>query len=261
MRELGKLYPLLVILSLGAPRTSHAQVVCPAGATTRGVDVSQHQGSIDWSAVSASGIRFGIARAVDGQLTDAKFKQNWDGIRAAGLVRGAYDFFEPQLSAADQAATYLATVGSFGSGDLDPILDVEVAGGQSAFAVANGVATWVSVVRAATGRNPIVYTGAAFWNNFLGDPSSLGTDLWIASWGRGCPNIPGAWANWTIWQSSVSANVSGIAGAADLDQFNGSEAQLLAYAAVTDTPEPASLALLGTGLLAVFGLRWRRRAA
>jgi hypothetical protein len=69
--------------------------VAPAGATVQGVDVSVNQGIIDWNTVKASGVEFAYARVSDGTLLDSEFQQNWQGMQAAGVARGAYQFFEP----------------------------------------------------------------------------------------------------------------------------------------------------------------------
>lgn len=63
-----------------------------------GVDVSSHQGSIDWQAVAADGIDFAIVRAgnrgyTEGALyADERFAENIDGAAAAGLDTGVYFF-------------------------------------------------------------------------------------------------------------------------------------------------------------------------
>lgn len=63
-----------------------------------GVDVSEHQGAIDWNAVAADGIDFAFVRAGNrgytegGLFADANFVENVDGAEAAGLDVGAYFF-------------------------------------------------------------------------------------------------------------------------------------------------------------------------
>jgi lysozyme len=245
-------------IAIAAPMAAHAGTSCPAGIVTRGIDVSSLQGLIDWSAVAGAGFRFGIARATDGQLIDSRFAENWMGIGNAGLVRGAYDFFEPAQNATAQAATYLATVGAFGPGALRPILDVETTGGQSAAIITAGIAAWAASVLGATGQSPIIYTGAAFWNA-IGNPQIAGADLWIAAWNVACPNIPTAWGTWVLWQNSSNGFLAGVPGVVDLDEFNGSSDQLLAYASVAVTPEPATLTLFAGGLIGIVGAGLRRR--
>src|SRR5687767_5289040 len=59
-----------------------------------GVDVSNHQGAIDWEAVAADGIDVAYLKATEGgDHVDRRFAASWDAARAAGLDVGAYHFF------------------------------------------------------------------------------------------------------------------------------------------------------------------------
>lgn len=58
-----------------------------------GIDVSYHQGVIDWKKVKESGVEFAIIRAGYGKSTvDAKFIENICGAHTAGLKVGVYWF-------------------------------------------------------------------------------------------------------------------------------------------------------------------------
>lgn len=238
--------------------TSRADSIPPTAATTPGIDVSSFQGTVNWSAVAAGGEAFAIARANDGtSFVDPDFQQNWQGISSAGLVRGAYEFFEPSQDADTQAALFLSTVGGFGPGDLPPILDVEITGGQSSAVLDAEIGQWASDVRTATGLNPIIYTSAGFWNGLVAG-SSFSTDLWIANVGVSSPNVPTPyWSDWQIWQYSFNGSVSGVQGAADLNEFNGSLADLQAFASGSSAPEPCTIFLTSAGLLGLVHCRRR----
>lgn len=61
----------------------------------KGIDVSSHQGLIDWAKVKAAGIEFAIVRAGYGQYktqVDSKAHQNFFGALGAGLHVGVYWF-------------------------------------------------------------------------------------------------------------------------------------------------------------------------
>jgi GH25 family lysozyme M1 (1,4-beta-N-acetylmuramidase) len=205
--------------------------VCPTGPTLRGVDVSVFQGPIDWNTVAASGVGFAYARVSDGaKFVDPAFDGNYSGIKAAGLTRGAYQFFEPGEDPASQADLMIQKIGTLGSGDLPPALDVEVTDGQSATTIAAGIQTWVTVVQNATGRAPVIYAGPGFWNSSVGSSIFGGDPLWVANWGVTCPNVPSGWNNWVFWQFSDQGSVPGIGAAVDLDEFNGSLADLESFA-------------------------------
>ena len=74
---------------------------CTKGSTVIGIDVSSHQGQIDWQTVAASGVKFAFIRLGyrgygDGSLNeDAYAKANLAEAKAAGLsaeeIRGMLD--------------------------------------------------------------------------------------------------------------------------------------------------------------------------
>jgi hypothetical protein len=151
-----------------------------ADSSARGIDVSHYQGTVDWQGVRMAGIQFAFAKATEGVTwTDPEFGTNWPGMRAAGLLRGAYHFFEPNDDAGQQAAFFLQTV-QLEAGDLPPVLDVETEG-TSPQALWQGVQTWLEQVEAAVGLPPILYMSPTFANeNEV--PASL------ASYHPGSPN-------------------------------------------------------------------------
>jgi lysozyme len=229
---------LAVLVSLvgacggGAPEepvghASEAITVCAAGGVLRGVDVSEYQGSVDWGAVAASGISFAIARVSDGTGTlDPDFSANWSGIKAAGLVRGVYQFFRASEDPTAQANLLVSTVGTLDPGDLSPVADVEVLDCESGDTLVANLAIWVARIQTLTGRTPMIYASPGFWDDLpsTNQFSSLGS--WVADWGPSCPDTSTPWTNWQFWQYSDDGSVSGIGGAVDLDYFNGTLAQL-----------------------------------
>lgn len=197
-----------------------------------GIDVSHYQGTVDWAQVAGAGMAFAFAKATQGATyVDPLFAQNWQGARAAGLLCGAYHFFQPGDDPAAQAAHFLSVLGAppAVTGSLPPVLDVESLGSQTAAEVVQGVATWLVAVEAGTGCTPIVYTSPNFWAQ-LGTTAFGGYPLWVAQYGVSTPRLPAGWTAWTFWQSSQSGQVAGVAGAVDLDVFQGSREDLLQLA-------------------------------
>jgi lysozyme len=238
---------ILLMTLLESPQSFAA--VCPAGSTVQGVDVSQYQGTVNWSSVKSSGVVFAYARVSDGQYLDTQFNTNYAAMKTAGLFRGAYQFFEPAEDPTAQANIMINAIGYLQPGDLPPQLDVEVTGGQSAATIIAHIQTWVNAVQSGTGRVPIIYTAASFWNGSAGASSAFSTNpLWVANWNVTCPTLPTAWSNWLIWQYSDSGSVSGISGPVDLDEFNGSLADLdimanLQILNITQNSSPKSVTL------------------
>ncbi len=200
-------------------------------AEVKGIDVSHHQGEIDWEAVASAGIAFAYAKATDGtSFKDSRFVENWANMRTAGLYRGAYHFFRPARDPEDQAAAFLATMGSLGQNDLPPMLDIEETPGTNEWAAfpqakrVDLVSSWIDVVQRETGLIVVLYTRRGFMQQMLGAAGRLGDcPLWVAHYTtQGQPAIPVGWDTWTFWQYTEKGQVSGIAGNVDLDRFNGS---------------------------------------
>ena len=223
-------------------RTAIEARVCASGATTLGIDVSYYQGTFNWTTVKNAGVKFAFIRLSDGDVfNDPKFTANWNGAKQAGIVRGAYQFFRPNQNVTAQADKMIAAIGTYQKGDLPPVIDVEATGGLSPSAVASRVRTWVDRVKNGLGVNPIVYTGKYFWRDDVGGPTSfVNNPLWIAQYTSLCPDLPAPWQRWTFWQYSESGSVAGISGGVDMDRFNGSVADLLAFAGSATMPPPPS---------------------
>jgi lysozyme len=214
-----------VALKTGVAKSQQALQVCAAGATVDGIDVSEWQGSIDWNAVAGSGIVFAISRLNDGSHHDPYWQQNWDGMKAAGLIRGAYQFYEPTDDPTYQANLMVNAVGQLGPGDLPAMLDVEWTSGSPTVAQ---LSTWLSIVEAGTGKRPLIYTALGYWNQYFNGQFS-DYPLVVANYGVSCPNLPDSWSNWQFWQWG-GTTVPGIGGNVDHDVFNGDLGALKQFA-------------------------------
>ncbi len=206
--------------------------VCPGPAVVKGVDVSTYDGVVDWPTVKGAGIAFAFARISDGTThPDGRFAANWPAIKAAGIVRGAYQYFragEDPTAQANLVLSALTAAGGLVDGDLPVVADVETADGQTAAVVETKLKTWLAVVEKATGRKPIVYTSLGTWP--VTSPAFAGYPLWVANYGVTCPAMPTGWSKWLFWQSTDTGTTKGITGKGDLDEFNGTLGDLLNFA-------------------------------
>lgn len=113
-----------------------------------GIDVSHFQGNVNWPAVKAAGIAFAFAKASDGNTyTDPQFANNWRGMQAAGILRGAYHFYESKDDPQTQAQQFLKVLGQLGSNDLPPVVDIESSTGSfGTQSLANNLQIWLDTV-------------------------------------------------------------------------------------------------------------------
>lgn len=179
-----------------------------------GLDVSHHQGEIDWQAVAGDDIDFVFIKVTEGgDWVDPRFGENWSGAIAAGLDVSAYHFFTLCRSGAEQAANFLATV-PFEQADLPLAVDLEFAAPCSNPMTADelraAVIDFVNVVEAAAGRPMLVYVLPDFDEEY-GITDVLDRPLWIRSLYRRPDQ------DWSVWQYSFRARIDGISGGVDLN--------------------------------------------
>jgi lysozyme len=215
-------------------KTPSVTQVCGVGPTVKGIDVSKYEGTIDWPAVAAGGVAYAFVRVSDGlNSPDATFATNWAGSRAAGVIHGAYQYFEPAQDPIQQADMVLSKMGTFEADDLPPVIDVETTGGLAASGVAAAVQKWIDHVTAAIGRPPIIYTGGPFWDDSVGGANDTTSPLWHAQYtSAACPSIADPWKTWAFWQYTETGTIAGIPGASantDVNRWNGDLASLTAF--------------------------------
>lgn len=203
-----------------------------------GIDVSEYQGSIDWTAVAAAGNRFSLIRASQGvRITDKRLSANWPAARDAGVTRLAYHFAEPadSLSAQAELEWFLARVeaaGGLEAGD-GVVLDLEewegVLGRYQSSLVA-WTLDWLTRARDLTGAVPVLYTNRGILQQYgLTDPRLAAFPLHLAAWEQeSAPSPPAPWSRVLLWQHADDGDVPGIAGNVDLDWFLGTARELQA---------------------------------
>jgi lysozyme len=187
----------------------------------RGIDVSGHQGHIDWQKVSSSGIRYVYLKATEGgDFQDAFFRANLLEAHNAGLACGAYHFFSLKTPGAIQAQNFITTVPST-SVSLPPAIDLEFWGNASDRPSPDifqaNLRVYMEAITKAYGREPVIYTSADFSSVYL-NHFGLGS-FWVRDILLN-PNTDGTKA-WLFWQYSEKGRVPGIDGFVDLDVFNG----------------------------------------
>ncbi len=205
---------------------------CADGPTTYGIDVSRFQGTIDWQKVADADVKFAYIQ-ISRSLTDIdqKFVYNWRRAKEVGILRGAYQRFQPDQDVIGQAELFLEKLGPYQQGDLPPLLDVEDNGGLSASQIAQRVKQWLDHVEPVLGLRPIIYTGYYFWRDEVGGADFSDYPLWIANYGATCPLVPQAWTRWAFHQYSSTATIPGItANTVDVNRFNGTLTELKAMA-------------------------------
>jgi len=196
-----------------------------------GVDLSFYTGYIDWLKAKNWGISFAYIKASEGTgFTDPHFQVNWQKSRAVSILRGAYTVFRPDQDPGQQAELFFQTVAAVkqGLGDLPPavaVKDFPVTEKSSA-----DLRILLQTINQKYARKPIIYTSLSFWKAYTSFGSFADYPLWVSQTNTSQPStLPADWSRWTFWQFSQSGTVDGIPESVDINTFNGSKEQLVAY--------------------------------
>lgn len=218
---------LLAWVAAAAATFGLAAEPAPERYPVRGIDVSHHQGAIDWTKVAKSGVAFAYLKASEGATwRDRRFAENWRGAERAGLARGAYHYFSFCSRGAKQAANFLAAVPPT-KGVLPPVADVEFVGNcerwKSLEEVRAELRAFLAEVEKAWRVRPILYVTSESHERITRGHFD-GYPLWIRSvQGPPAADLDPAWI---FWQYSETGKVPGIAGPVDLNVFSGSAEEL-----------------------------------
>ncbi|MER9582699.1 GH25 family lysozyme [Mesorhizobium sp. M0276] len=184
----------------------------------RGIDVSHHQGRIDWRRVAADDVAFAVIKATEGgDHIDDAFARNLEEARAAGLAVGAYHFFTFCRPGADQAKNFISVVPR-DRPLLPPVVDIEFGGNcpqrPTPEQLSAELAAFLAPVEAAFGKPAIIYLTDEAARTYAGRISVR------ALWLRSLLQEPDR-DDWVLWQYHNRGRVEGIDGDVDLNVLQG----------------------------------------
>lgn len=184
---------------------------------SKGIDVSEHQGVIDWTKVAKDGVQFAVIRAGYGRelsQKDKQFERNYAGAKAAGIKVGAYWYsYANSVARGEQEARTCLKVLEGKCFELPIFFDQEYE--KSILALSNKTRTdivlkFLETVKGA-GRKVGLYSSTNFITTKLQASCLRQYPLWIAEYGSKL-HYPGTvWA----WQYTSTGRVSGIKGHVD----------------------------------------------
>ena len=197
----------------------------PNGVVARGIDVSNHQGTVDWNKVKAAGIDFAILKVgpVYGKPDDS-FERNAAECERLGIPYGVY-YYSYARSVEDankEADRTLAWLGGHHPSlpvyyDLEDsyILQDPDFSKDKLTQIAQAFCNRMEAVGFKSG----IYANLNWLNNYLNSPSLSGYDHWVAQYNWRCDYA----GSYSFWQYSSSGNVPGVNGRCDMNYcFNGS---------------------------------------
>lgn len=239
------------------------------------IDVSRHQGVINFEKMASARVVGVIIRAGNGNRNDDRAHEYAPDARKAGLTVGFYWFCNPKRGhdGGAQGRQFAQRVQELGGSDLPLMADVEwydneygpmpVLTGQRMY---DWVKDFVEAVEKETGRTPIIYTGAAYWNGHIrmsaGDlarcdlivprypvysleknerypvPTVDTWDSYAFRFANNGPRVPYGWEEWDGWQFSAGYNQQGSTYGASSRDLDLNIITKEAWARWTGEPEP-----------------------
>lgn len=191
-----------------------------------GIDVSHHNGVVNWKQVAAAGYKFVYLKLTEGKsYVDKTTYNNYIAAKNAGLRVGFYHFAHPTNDPVAEVDFFLKKLGDM-KADLPHCLDLEDNNGLSKSKVTAFAAKWMAYLQNQTGITPILYTGYSFIkSNFTSVLAKY--PLWVARYSgsnrvKGFDNPGDAiiWDKWAMFQYTDSGKVSGIKGNVDINEMD-----------------------------------------
>ena len=182
----------------------------------RGVDVSHHQGEVDWVRVRRDRIGFAYLKATEGStFTDPRFLTSARAARSAGLRVGGYHYFSLCSPGAPQGEHFARVLRSAPARSMPPAIDLELLGNCAdpppRPELLDEVRAFIDIVERRTGEQVVVYAYPDFEARY-GFEADLDRRQWVRRIGSKPPT-----REWFIWQKDDQAVIDGITGPADLN--------------------------------------------
>lgn len=209
---------LVLLLMLGS------NVFAVSTPTMKGIDVSRHQGVINWDAVYGNTdfaiIRCGFGNDETSQ-DDTQWYNNANECTRLGIPFGVYIYsYATNTSMAESEANHvLRLVNGYNLSfpiylDMEDNVQVVLSPGE----LGNIASTFCNIIQNA-GYEVGIYANRNWWENHLTD-AVFNNNLWhkwVAQYNSQCTYA----GNYTMWQYTSSGNVNGINGRVDMNYWYG----------------------------------------
>lgn len=191
----------------------------------KGIDISRHNGNIDFKKVKEAGMDFVFIKASEGgDHRDSNFLDNYRNARAVGLKVGFYHFFRFDKEGVEQGVNFARCVGSRHS-DLGLVIDIEQNTNPEDIpkeVVIDRLSSMVDYLNL-LGFRVTFYSNVDGYYDYIAE-NFRGYPLWICSFHQYPLD-----ADWTFWQYSHSGLIEGIEGKVDMNVFCGNRDEWDAY--------------------------------
>lgn len=215
---------IALVLLASCKRESPVVFRTPKTTGVWGIDISHHQGRINWRKLAENPPFFIFMKATEGiSHKDTRYRQNRKSADKAGILTGAYHFFSYTSDGALQAKHFL-THAKLKPGDLLPVLDCEYKKNMPPRAtVAKELVKFIKTIESELGVKPIIYCEYGYYTRYLKGHITNDYPLWICDFRRK-PQC-----NHVFWQKTDRFKHPAFRGTVDLNEFSGTEEGLIKY--------------------------------
>ena len=184
----------------------------------KGIDVSKHNGSINWEKVKSDGVEFAILRIGYGgsaPVKDETFEENYKNARANGIKVGVY-IYSYADSVSDVIKEYEAVINWLGGRHLDLPVYYDVEDKKMSVLSRNKLSDYVKTFCEAIENEGYwvgIYANKSWLENKLDMNMLKNYTVWLAQW----TNEPTYKGSYAMWQYTSDGSVKGISGRVDMN--------------------------------------------
>lgn len=193
-----------------------SSTVDSSGVKAKGIDVSKHQGEIDWDKVKASGqVDFAMLRAGYGKeysQIDPQFERNYSECKRLGIPCGAYWYsYATTAAEAKQEAAVCLSALSGKQFEYPIAFDIEE---EKSLQNADALCQAFCGALESAGYYAMIYSYKSALQTYFSDAVKKKYDTWLAHVNVQQSDYSG---NYGLWQYSWTGSMPGISGDVDLD--------------------------------------------
>jgi lysozyme len=201
----------------------------------KGIDISHHNGRIDFARVAADSVDFVVIKASEGvSFVDSMLVHNYHGALSQGLYVGFYHFFKFNHGGVRQGRHFMRSIEGLET-NLPLVIDVETDNNESTnyYLVVGRLRDMLKYLKR-RGQRVMIYTNRKVYEKYI-QGNFDDVDLWLAS-----ARTPDVGNVCRLWQHSHNGHVSGISRPVDINTFNGSRTEFEKWIGVADTASVAA---------------------
>jgi len=190
-----------------------------------GIDISNHNGNINFEEVRKKNIDFVYMKATEGvDFVDRRFETNYSNVRKQNIPVGFYHFFRFDVCGKSQAYNFLRIIeGKYF--ELPLVLDIEEWGNPkniSKDSVIKRIDLFIDEISKVKNGEIIIYTNRSGFDKYI--KGNFKNNVWL------CSFKPMSSSNqWTLWQHSHRTKIPGAQGWVDMNTFNGNRSEWMRY--------------------------------